>query len=83
MSNRDQLALRLLYRFGPLDNRRMRELLARNSVECSPDQSYRILMRLTAAGKARHPKRCIWYAVGGRKPKPSTSDRRRLRVVRA
>lgn len=79
----DQLALRLLHEFGPLDNRRMRELLARNRIECSPDQSYRILMRLTAAGKARHPKRCVWYAVGGRKPKSTTSDRRRLKVVRA
>lgn len=77
----DQIALRLLHEFGPLDTRRMRELLARNGIECSPDQVYRILMRLTKAGKARHPKRCVWYAVGGRKPKATTSDKRRLRVV--
>lgn len=77
----DALALRLLHEFGPLDTRRMAELLKRNGVECNPDKAYRILMRLTKAEKARHPKRCIWYAVGGRKPKPSTTDRRRLRVV--
>lgn len=83
MKDHDQLALRLLHEFGPLDTRRMRELLARNRVECSHDQVYRILMRLTEAGKARHPKRYVWYAVGARKPKASRADKRRLKVFRA
>lgn len=80
MKDHDQLALRLLNEFGPLDTRRMRKVLARNGVERSPDQVYRILMRLTDAGKARHPKRCVWYPVGGRKPKSSTADKRRLKI---
>lgn len=77
----DRTVFAFLRTFSPLGSRDIMELMRRSNRQCSADQAYRSLMRLTETGKARHPKRHLWYAVGGRKPKVSSEDRRRLRIV--